>query len=389
MTFWEWVKIALKSIGANKLRSVLTMLGIIIGVGAVIALVAVGQGASQGVSARFESMGAHLILIRPVRSAGGELFIEDAYELEERVPTIEFAVPALTLSTAIKYQTESYDTSVEGVTAGLPEVRNHYPELGRFLIPQEVEMRSRVVVLGQTVVKELFGSQNPLEKTVYIKGQPFVVVGVMEAKGAAMGGDSDDIAYIPVTTAQRLSGTNSMSTIYAKAKSADDAKTALNHITLLFNRKFPRPDAVRITSQDELLSAVGETSQTFTVLLGAIASISLLVGGIGIMNIMLVSVTERTREIGIRKAIGAKKRDVMGQFLIESILLSVVGGILGSILGVTASRFISRFAGWPTVISPGSVILAFSFAVVVGLFFGVYPAQKAAALDPIEALRHE
>jgi putative ABC transport system permease protein len=389
LSFWEWVKIAFKSIGANKLRSALTTLGIIIGVSAVIALVSVGQGASQEISARFESMGSHLIMIRPVRSAGGDLFIEDAYELEERIPSIEFAVPTVNFSATIKYQNKSYDTSVEGVNSGFPEVRNHNPVSGRFLIPQEIELRSRVVVLGQTVVKEIFGSQDPLEETVYIRGQPFVVVGVMEAKGTTMGVDSDDIAYIPVTTAQRLSGTSSVNTIYVKAKSAADAKIAVSHITLLYSKKFPREDAVRITSQDELLTAIGETTQTFTILLGAIAGISLLVGGIGIMNIMLVSVTERTREIGIRKAIGAKRRDIMGQFLIESILLCVAGGFIGILLGVTASRFISRVAGWTTAISPGAVILAFAFAAAIGLFFGAYPARKAAALDPIEALRYE
>jgi len=389
LNFWEWVKIALKSIGANKLRSALTSLGIIIGVGAVIALVSVGEGASQDITARFESMGSHLIMIMPVRFAGGELFLEDAYELEERVFSIESAVPSVSFSATIKYQNESYDTNIEGVSSSFPEVRNHNPETGRFLIPQEIELRSRVVVLGQTVVKELFGSKNPLEETVYIKGQPFVVVGVMEAKGSSMGRDSDDIVYIPVTTAQRLSGTSSVDTIYVKAKSAADAETAVKHITLLFNKKFPREDAVRITSQDELLTAIGETTQTFTILLGAIAGISLLVGGIGIMNIMLVSVTERTREIGIRKAIGAKKRDIMGQFLIESILLSVTGGSIGILLGIAASRIISRVAGWTTAVSPGAVMLAFSFAVAIGLFFGAYPARKAAEMDPIDALRYE
>ncbi|MEW6244074.1 MAG: ABC transporter permease [Bacillota bacterium] len=389
MNLVEWTRIAMRSIGANKLRSFLTTLGIIIGVAAVISLVSVGQGAARSISSTFESMGSHLIIIRPVRSLGGELFVNDARELEERVPSIEYAVPSLTLQATVKYQTKSHNTTVEGVSEGLLAVRNWNLDMGRFLSYYEVEQRSRVAVLGWTVVNEIFGSQQPLGQVISIKGQPFTVIGVMERRGSSFGMDSDDIIYIPVTVAQRLSGSTRLNTIYAKGRSAEDAQLAVSHIAAIYSQKFPRPDAVRITSQDELLSAVGDATRTFTLLLAAIAGISLVVGGIGIMNIMLVSVTERTREIGIRKAIGARRRDILGQFLIESIVLSMTGGVIGMLAGTATSRAIARIAGWSTYVSPEAILLAFVFSVSVGLFFGVYPARKAAAMDPIEALRHE
>lgn len=389
MRILEWARIAFKSIGANKLRSALTMLGIIIGVGAVIGLMSVGEGATGAVTARLESMGSHVITIRAQRALGGELTVADAVELVERVPTIDSAIPSVSFSTTAKYMTTTHDTSVEGTTEPFVDVRSIKPSAGRFITGLDVDNRSRVAVLGQTVATELFRRSDPLGSTIYLSGQPFTVVGIMESKGTTMGRDSDDIIYIPVTTAQRLTGTTRVALIYARARSAEDAAQATRHITAIYSARFARPDAVRVSSQDELLSAVTETAQTFTLLLGAIAGISLLVGGIGIMNIMLVSVTERTREIGIRKSIGAKRWDIMGQFLVESTLLSITGGAAGVACGLAMSRFIARFGGWDTWFSLRTVGLAFGFAAAVGLFFGVYPAWRAASLGPIEALRHE
>ncbi|MDX9871978.1 MAG: ABC transporter permease [Clostridia bacterium] len=387
MSIWEIFKISTAALRGNKLRSLLTALGIIIGVGAVIAMISIGQGASKEISDRISAMGSNLIMVMPMR--GTTLTVEDAEDLLERVPTISAAVPSISTSITAKWQDETYDTTAEGANEAYPAVRNVTVKTGRFITAEEVDSRARVAVIGQTVVDELFQISDPLGQKITINGQSFTVIGILAEKGSSMGANSDDLILIPISTAQRLAGATRVNTIYLQATSAKDAELAVAHITAIFTQKHKREDTVRVTSQDELLETVSSTTQTFTIMLGAIAGISLLVGGIGIMNIMLVSVTERTREIGIRKALGAKKNVILAQFIVESVLLSVIGGIIGIASGIGIARLVTVFSGMTTVLSPVSIAVSFLFAFGVGLFFGVYPAYKAASLDPIVALRHE
>lgn len=389
MSFWEIFKMASAGIRTNKLRSLLTALGIIFGVGAVIAMISIGQGASKDISDRIASMGSNLITVTAMRNTGAYLSLEDTTELLERVPTITNAVASVPFSATAKWSTKTYDTSAEGVSEDFPTVRDVSVASGRFFTKEEVGNRTNIAVVGQTIIKELFEGKSPLGEQIMIKGQYFDVVGVLKEKGATMGRDNDDIILIPVSVAQRLTGTTRVNTLYLKARSAGEAKLVLAHITAIYDQKFKRENTVRVMSQDELLNTINTTTMTFTIMLGAIAGISLLVGGIGIMNIMLVSVTERTREIGIRKALGAKSHDILRQFLAESVFLSVSGGIMGIALGIGAAKTVSLIAKWTTVISPIAIMVSFLFALGVGLFFGVYPAYKAANLDPIVALRHE
>ena len=389
MNSWEGVRLAWRAISGNKVRSFLTMLGIIIGVAAVIVLVAIGQGASAQVTSQIQNLGSNLITVVPGRAAGGRLYPTDAAELMERVPSIERAVPSITSSCKVKWQNVSEDSTLEGTAAGYLEVRGRQLASGRFLTEEDNSQRQRVAVLGQTVVKELFEGRNPIGETITVSGEPFTVIGTLAAKGSSMGQDQDDIVIVPVNVALRMLGRREVTRLYVQARSAEDSIIATQHITAIYMKKFGREDAIRAMSQDELLSTVSSMTQTFTVMLGAIASISLIVGGIGIMNIMLVSVSERTREIGIRKAVGAKNRDVLLQFLIEAVVLSVTGGMVGILLGIGGSRAVSKVAGWPSYVSVSAVVLAFLFAAATGLFFGVWPAAKASALDPIEALRRE
>ncbi|MDD4048746.1 MAG: ABC transporter permease [Clostridia bacterium] len=389
MNFWEVLKIASAGIRGNKLRSFLTALGIIFGVGAVIAMISIGQGASKDISDRISSMGSNLIYVSPNRSSGVTFSIDDAAELVERVPAITNAVPSVPFSGTAKWENNTYETSLEGVTNDYQVVRNVNTKTGRYFTNEEVTNRANVAMVGSTIVTELFSGSNPLGQKIMVMGHFFNIIGVLEEKGSSMGRDDDDVILIPVTVAQRITQSKSVSSIYLKIKNPEDAKLAVAHITAIFNQKFKREDTVRVTSQDELLDTINTSTMTFTIMLGAIAGISLLVGGIGIMNIMLVTVTERTREIGIRKALGAKRKNIMYQFLAESIFLSVSGGIIGIILGIGTSKLISTLAGWSTVVSPMSIMVSFLFALGVGVFFGVFPAYKAAELDPIVALRHE
>ncbi|NPV69756.1 MAG: FtsX-like permease family protein [Firmicutes bacterium] len=371
------------------------MLGVIIGVGAVIALVSIGQGATARVSKDIASLGSNLIFITPMRNA--RLTVEDAEDLPKRVPTISAAVPSISVAGTVKWRSSHTDTTIEGVTPSFLEVRDFSVERGRFISDEDVSGRRRVAVLGRTVVNRLFGdaglvSIDPVGQTVTVSGQVFTVAGILAPKGASMGRDYDDTIVVPVTAAQRLAGNAWVNVVYARARSTDVARLATSHITELYRRKFPPIDGrdqVIVTSQDQVLSTIDQMTRTLTLMLGLIAGVSLIVGGIGIMNIMLVSVTERTREIGIRKALGATRRDILLQFLVESIVLSCLGGLFGIILGMSGSFAIARFAQWTTVVSPSAIATAFLFASLVGLFFGVYPAARAANLHPIEALRYE
>jgi len=396
---------SVSSIFSNKLRSFLTMLGIIVGVAAVIAMIAIGQGASVQITQRIKQMGANLLMVRPgaaefggVRSAAGSrtsLTYDDAQAIASDAQFVDKVDANFSRNGQVVYGNKNTNTTINGVTSNFPEVRNFPVDRGTFITEDDNIFMRRVAVLGKTVVTNLFGNEDPIGQYIKINRIIFQVIGVMSTKGSTGGfRDEDDVIFIPLKTAQkRLFGVDYVSTINIEAKSQDVMDKATSEITDLLRDKHNirqgQDDDFNIRSQAEILTTVQDTSKTFTILLASIAIISLLVGGIGIMNIMFVSVTERTREIGIRKAIGAQKWDILGQFLIESVIVSLSGGLIGIVIGILASKLTSQFAGWPTVITPVAVVLSFSFAVIVGLTFGFYPARKAALLNPIDALRYE
>ncbi|MCX5801531.1 MAG: ABC transporter permease [Candidatus Eisenbacteria bacterium] len=400
----ESLLVSVFSIFSNKLRSFLTMLGIVVGVAAVIAMVAIGQGASLQITQRISQMGANLLMVRagaqttgPARGAMGgvtSLTYADALAIAEECPSVAKVDATFSGNAQVVFGNKNTNTGISGVTPNFPEVNNFQLAKGSFISESDNRYLRRVAVLGQTVVENLFGTEDPIGQYIKIKRSTFQVIGVMKEKGGSGWRDEDDIVLVPLATAQkRLFGVDHLSSINIEAKSQSVMDTATEEITRLLRENHEiregQEDDFHVDSQAEILSTVKETSKTFTMLLAGIAIVSLVVGGIGIMNIMLVSVTERTREIGIRKAIGAQPRDILGQFLVEAIIVSLSGGLVGVFLGLVASKLASRFGGWPTVVTPASVVLSFSFAFAIGLFFGFYPARKAATLNPIEALRHE
>ncbi|MGH2426824.1 MAG: ABC transporter permease [bacterium] len=401
------IQIALRALAANKLRSALTMLGVIIGVGAVVTMVSIGQGARASVAQQVQALGSNLLTIFP-GSAGGQfgvrqgagslqsLKLEDAQTIPEEVEEVEAVTAEFSRTAQVVYGSENTNTGISGVTTAYPEVRNFRPESGAFFTEADMDSRARVAVVGRSVVENLFGDRqaSPLGATIKINRVSFTVIGVMEEKGATGFNDRDDVIFVPLTTAQRrLFGVEHVRTIYVKVRNAEEMDRALEKVETLLrgrHRIAPGEDSdFTIRNQADIVGALQGVTQTMTLLLGGIAAVSLLVGGIGIMNIMLVSVTERTREIGIRKAVGATRRDVLSQFLVEAVVLSVTGEIAGILLGVGGSKLISQLAGWATLVSPWSLVMAVSFAAAVGIFFGIYPAQRAAGMDPITALRYE
>ncbi len=402
------VRISLRALRVNKMRSALTMLGIIIGVGAVIAMLAVGTGASEQISAQISSMGSNLLIILPgsttsggVRMGAGTqptLTMDDSEAILRECPAVADVAPVLNGVAQVVYSHQNWSTGVTGTTPSMLDVRDWPVASGRPFTDQDVKSATKVCLLGQTVVDNLFGDENPVGQIVRIKSVPFTVVGVLAAKGqSAMGQDQDDTIYIPVTTAQKkLFGTafpGMVRIIMVKAKSEQDLGPAEQQINSLLRQRHhigPKQDSdFSVRNLTQMMQAAEQSTKVMTLLLGAIASVSLLVGGIGIMNIMLVSVTERTREIGIRMAIGAKTWDIRLQFIIEALILSLTGGVIGIIFGVSGSKIIALVAGWTTVVSPLSILMAFGFSGLVGIFFGFYPAYKASLLNPIDALRYE
>jgi putative ABC transport system permease protein len=396
-------RIAMRAMAANPLRSLLTMLGVIIGVGSVIAMIAIGQGARQATTQQVQALGSNLLTVFAgvARTAGvarldpvQTLTLEDAEAIRKEVPQVVGVSPEFSRQAQVVFRGENTNTRVVGVTTDYPSVRNFRPGVGEFFTSNDMRARAKVALVGQSVVNRLFPDTDPMGQQIKIRGITFTVIGVMEEKGATSFLDRDDIVLVPLTTAQRrLFGVRHVSSIQVQVSSEEEMVAAQEAVTQVLRTRHrlnpSQEDDFTIRSQADILQVLTGVAQTMTVLLGGIAAVSLIVGGIGIMNIMLVSVTERTREIGIRKAVGARRRDVLLQFLVESVALSVTGGVIGVGLGVVGSRLINQFAGWATLVSVQAIVLAFSFAVIVGVFFGLYPAQRAARLDPIEALRHE
>jgi len=400
---------AFRILGRNRLRAGLTMLGIIIGVGAVIAMVSIGQGAKAAVPAQVASMGTNVIFILPgattvggVRGGQGgavTLTVSDAHDLKKKVPLLNETAWAKRDVMQIVYGNLNWNGPVNGISPGYLTIRDWGYTSGGPITQADLDTAARVALVGQTVVENLFEpGEEPVGSTIRIKNVPFRVIGVLAPKGqSAQGSDQDDIIFIPFTTAERkVLGTQFLGSVGALFASTDrpedllQAVEAIREMLRARHRLQPeQPDDFTIRTQVDIGSVQEGTSQTLTMMMFAIASISLLVGGIGIMNILLVSVTERTREIGVRMAVGAKRRHILAQFLIEAMTLSLVGGLLGIVLGILGARATTVVAGWPTIISAESVVVAFLFSLAVGLFFGLYPAQKAARLNPIEALRYE
>ena len=402
------LRIAVRALQSNKMRSALTMLGVIIGVGAVIAMLAVGTGASQRISAQIQSIGSNLLIILPGSTTSGgarmgagtepTLTLRDAEAIKKECSAVGYVAPMLGGVAQVVFGHTNWSTGVQGTTPDVLSVRDWPVESGRAFTDQDVRSATKVCLLGVTVADSLFGSEDPVGEIVRIKNIPFRVLGVLASKGqSAVGQDQDDVVYIPVTTAQkRVFGTSfpgMVRTIMVEAKSLEEMGAAQQQIEALLRQRHHlgsrQDDDFSVRNLTQFLQAAEQSSRVMTLLLGAIASVSLLVGGIGIMNIMLVSVTERTRGIGIRMAVGAKTRAIRMQFIAEALTLSMIGGIGGILAGVAVSKVISALAGWTTAISPFSVVLAFGFSAMVGIFFGYYPAYKASLLDPILALHYE
>ena len=397
------LKVGMQAILRNKLRSALTMLGIIIGVGCVIAMIAIGAGASRSIQSQIESLGSNFIMIFPGASTqgGAHLFTDqsmltedDANAIKADCPSVAYVSPLVRTSAQIVAGESNWGTSIQGVGVEWPLVRTWNTVEGGFFSDSDVRAAAKVCVLGGTVADNLFPGGGATGQMVRIKNVPFKVDGILEKKGGSMMGDQDDIVVVPYTTAmKRLTGKNKLNTIYVSATSVGAVDQAQSEITALLRQRHHiaqgQDSDFTMRSQQEFAAMSEQSSKTLSLLLASAAAISLLVGGIGIMNIMLVSVTERTREIGIRMAIGAKGKHVLFQFLIEAIALSALGGVLGIVLGVGASAVVASKGGLPVHVSPASIGLAFGFSAAIGIFFGFYPARKASRLDPIEALRYE
>ena len=410
MNFVGLLRIALRALAVNKLRSALTMLGIVIGVGAVIVMIAVGGGAHARVEEQIRALGSNLLLVTPGSTtsggarmgfgSGSTLTEDDVAAINREIPEA-LAAPALRGSAQVIWGNSNWSTQVFGVTPEYLEVRQWPLASGRTFEAGEMAGAAKVALIGATVAKQLFGSADPLDQSIRVKRVPFTVIGVLDVKGQSlMGTDQDDLILVPIKTARsRVLGTASaarnrtIGTIWVKAADGVDTRVVEDQVRALLRQRHRiqagADDDFSLRNLQEVMAAQEASSRVLALLLAAVASVSLLVGGIGIMNIMLVSVTERTREIGLRMAVGARTRDILGQFLVEAVTLSLIGGLVGVALGIGTSVLIAELAGWRIVLSAHAVGLAVAFAFVIGVFFGFYPARKAARLNPVEALRFE
>ena len=410
MTYGDCIIAALGAIQANVLRSVLTALGIIIGVAAVIVMISVGAGAQKQVDDVIKKLGSNLVIVVPgtttsggARGARGSrptITEDDAIAIQNEIPTVKVSAPAVRGSGQIIFGNQNWSTVIRGVTPDYGQAREWEIADGRWFSNDEVRSAAKVALIGETVSESLFGNDNPVGQIIRIKRVPFTVIGTLVGKGETpMGNDMDDAVFIPLTTAKkrtlggrRLSG-RLVGVVFVKSNSAEVVDDTIRDMTKLLRQRHKirpgQPDDFFVRNLSSILEARANSSRVMNLLLAAVASISLIVGGIGIMNIMLVSVTERTREIGLRMAVGAKGRDILLQFLIEAVTLSLIGGVIGIVFGLGGSYMIAMIGESPAIVQPFSIILAFGFAAAVGVFFGFYPARKAAQLDPIEALRYE
>ena len=405
LLFTESVRIALTALFANKLRSILTMLGIIIGVAAVIAMVSLGMGVRRSVQSNIASLGSNMLIVMPgsansggVRSAAGSsitLKYDDAKAIKTKIKNIDYVSPTVQKSYQIVNGNQNWNSTVYGVTSEYMSIRSLTIATGSFITQSDMDKRNRVAVIGTTVATNLFGTSNPVGKNVRVNGSPYKVIGVIESKGqSSMGQDQDDVVIVPLTTAQeRLMGITYVQSVNIQVSDPNKMDQVQSEVETLLRQRHhivgDKEDDFTVRNLTSLLETMTQTTTMITLLLGSIAGISLLVGGIGIMNIMMVSVTERTREIGIRKALGATFKDIMLQFLIESVVIGVIGGLIGIVFGCLGSVAIAKAASFQTVITAAPILVSFFFSVGIGLFFGIYPARKAARLDPIEALRYE
>ena len=404
------MRIALRALKVNRMRSALTMLGIIIGVAAVIAMVGVGSGATERIQQQIQSIGSNLIIVLPgsissngVRLGSGavaSLTEDDAKAVATECPSVALAAPTVRGGVQVVYGNNNWATNAQGVTPDYMTIRDYTMLSGQFFTTQDVDAAAKTAVLGETVAKNLFGDNDPTGQAVIIKNVPFTVAGVLTPKGQSpTGQDQDDVILLPISTAiQKVLGANkanakAVGSLMVQAMNPEAMDQAIQEMEALLRERHSilpgLDDDFTIRNLTELFAAQETSAQVMSILLGAIASVSLVVGGIGIMNIMMVSVTERTREIGVRLAVGAKRKDILSQFLVEAVTLSLLGGIIGIVVGLSASVLISHFAHWSTEVSPLSILTSFLFSALVGVFFGFYPARKAAFLNPIEALRYE
>ncbi len=405
MRIFSIFRVALRALRRNKLRTILTMLGMIIGVGAVIAMVSIGNGAKSQVEAQIASLGQNVILIfsgsfsssgiRSGMGGAGTLTIEDAQSIEREIPGVAVVSPEIRTGSQLAAGNQNWYCSILGEGVDYLTLRQWNLEDGSMFTEQDVRSAAKVTLIGKTTAQQLFNDENPIGKVVRVRNVPFTIVGLLSSKGlSVMGTDQDDVLIMPYTTAmKRVSGSTTLRGISVQVANASALGAVQQQIIDLLRQRHRiqagRDDDFTVRNQEEIAEAATATTKIMTALLGAIASVSLIVGGIGIMNIMLVSVTERTREIGIRMAVGAHGKDILMQFLIEAITLSSFGGIIGILLGLATSKIVSLAKGWPTDTSVESVVVAFVFSAAVGIFFGFYPARKAAQLDPIDALRYE
>lgn len=410
MNFLATIRVALNALRVNFLRSVLTMLGIIIGVAAVITMLAVGSGAEARIKEQIKSLGSNLMIVTAgARTANGvrigtgvtpDLTEDDAAAIAREIAEVEAVAPTYRGGAQVVFGNANWSTQVFGITPNYFTVRNWTLESGRMFEPAEMSGAGKVALIGQTVARELFGDVDPMDQTIRIKNVPVTIVGVLGRKGQNMtGNDQDDVIMVPLSTARnRIVGVEAgkprqVGMIQIKVFDGESMSDTEDKIRALLRQRLRtaegQPDPITVRNLTEMLAAQEESSKVMSMLLAAVASVSLLVGGIGIMNIMLVSVTERTREIGLRMAVGARAADILTQFLVEAVTLSLVGGLIGIVLGIGGSWMIAEFAGWQTQLSSTSIVLAVSFSAAIGIFFGFYPARKAARLLPIQALRYE
>ena len=390
MRFTKLIKVAMSSVWSNKMRSFLTMLGIIIGISSVIILVGMGEGTKKRVIEQIEKLGTNLITVNLMGNRNTSISNEELAELKTK-PGIKEIAPSISQgSVNIKAGTESTTTTLEASTPNYETIRKISVSDGRFIAQRDIDNRFNVLVIGSETADNLFSTTSVVGKTMYVNGIEFTIIGVLKSEGTSSSGSSDDRIILPISTAQRLLKTSTIKTFYIEAENKDKVSEAMAYLTLFMNKKFDNnTQSYRVMNQTTLLETANATTESMTAMLSGIAAISLLVGGIGIMNIMLVSVIERTREIGIRKAIGAKRGIILAQFLIEASTISSLGGIIGVLIGYLGAYLGPKYFGTTIVISGDIVVAAFAFSMIVGVVFGIYPASKASKLNPIDALRFE